>query len=67
MDLHNRKEKELVAEVATTDNKSLENDQQSIEWSDADEKRIRNKMDMRIVPTVFILYILCFIDRYASY
>jgi len=63
MDLHNRKEKELVAEIATNDNKSLENDQQSIEWSDVDEKRIRNKMDMRIVPTVFILYILCFIDR----
>ncbi|KAH8589341.1 major facilitator superfamily domain-containing protein [Bisporella sp. PMI_857] len=35
----------------------------TIEWTAADEKRIRNKMDLRIVPTVFVLYILCFIDR----
>lgn len=35
----------------------------SMEWTDADEKRIRRKMDFRIVPAVFALYLLCFIDR----
>lgn len=35
----------------------------SIEWDETDEKRIRNRMDFRIVPTVFCLYLLCFIDR----
>jgi hypothetical protein len=33
------------------------------EWTLEDEKRIRNRMDWRIVPTVFVLYLLCFIDR----
>lgn len=35
----------------------------AIEWDATDEKRIRNRMDVRIVPTVFCLYLLCFIDR----
>jgi len=35
------------------------------EWTLEDEKRIRNRMDWRIVPTVFVLYLLCFIDRYG--
>ena len=32
-------------------------------WTEADEKRIRSRMDWRIVPTVFVLYLMCFIDR----
>ncbi|KAL3421922.1 major facilitator superfamily protein [Phlyctema vagabunda] len=38
-------------------------DDLSMDWNDEDEKRIRRRMDMRIVPTVFVLYLLCFIDR----
>ncbi|KAG4433831.1 hypothetical protein IFR05_010679 [Cadophora sp. M221] len=34
-----------------------------LEWTEEDESRIRMKMDWRIVPTVWILYLLCFIDR----
>ena len=33
------------------------------EWTAEDERRIRRRMDFRIVPTVFVLYLLCFIDR----
>ncbi len=33
------------------------------EWTEEDEKRIKRRMDWRIVPTVFALYLLCFIDR----
>ena len=34
-----------------------------MEWTPADERRIRRRMDLRIVPTVLALYLLCFIDR----
>jgi hypothetical protein len=40
-----------------------EKDRGTLEWTDADEKRIKRKMDWIIVPTVFVLYLLCFIDR----
>jgi len=33
------------------------------EWTIEEEKRIRNKIDWYIVPTVTVLYLLCFIDR----
>ncbi|KAG4424024.1 hypothetical protein IFR04_002866 [Cadophora malorum] len=42
---------------------SSEENLAGIEWDEADEKRIRQRMDWRIVPTVFCLYLLCFIDR----
>lgn len=42
---------------------SSEENLAGIEWDETDEKRIRQRMDWRIVPTVFCLYLLCFIDR----
>ena len=33
------------------------------EWTVADEKRIVRMMDLRLVPVVWLLYLLCFIDR----
>ncbi|CAG8955359.1 hypothetical protein HYFRA_00011343 [Hymenoscyphus fraxineus] len=43
----------------------VESDEDSLsrEWTDEDERRIRQRMDWRIVPTVFVLYLMCFIDR----
>ena len=32
-------------------------------WTDDEEKRIRRKLDFRIVPLVTLLYLLCFLDR----
>lgn len=32
-------------------------------WDEAEETRIRRKLDGRIVPLVTILYLLCFLDR----
>ena len=34
-----------------------------LQWTKHDESRIRRRMDARIVPTVFVLYLLCFVDR----
>lgn len=33
------------------------------EWTEDDEKRIKWKMDLRMIPTVLMLYLMCFIDR----
>ncbi|KAL2068974.1 hypothetical protein VTL71DRAFT_15312 [Oculimacula yallundae] len=57
-------EKEAAPAVNSSEKvSSSEEDLTSNEWNDADEKRIRRRMDFRIVPTVFCLYLLCFIDR----
>jgi hypothetical protein len=32
-------------------------------WTVAEEKRVRRSLDYHIVPIVFILYLLCFLDR----
>jgi hypothetical protein len=37
-----------------------------ITWTEEEEKRIRNKIDWRLVPTVTFLYLLCFLDRYED-
>ena len=36
---------------------------EEITWTEEEEKRIRNKIDWRLVPTVTFLYLLCFLDR----
>lgn len=32
-------------------------------WDEAEERRIRRKLDWHIVPLVTLLYLLCFLDR----
>jgi hypothetical protein len=52
--------------VANTETYSDDNDHYQsgeIEWRAADERRIRQRMDWRIVPIILALYLLCFIDR----
>lgn len=38
-------------------------EQRRIEWTDEEERRMRLKLDLRIMPVVFILFLLCYIDR----
>jgi hypothetical protein len=45
--------------------KSSDSDEE-ITWTEEEEKRIRNKIDWRLVPTVTFLYLLCFLDRAVS-
>jgi hypothetical protein len=33
------------------------------EWTEAEEKILRNRMDWYIVPMVTVLYLMCFLDR----
>lgn len=37
-----------------------------VTWSEAEEKKVRNKLDWQIVPMVTVLYLLCFLDRYVE-
>lgn len=55
--------KESAPEVKLTEKVSSSEENFAVEWDELDEKRIRRRMDVRIVPTVFCLYLLCFIDR----
>lgn len=55
-------EKQIVADPAVAKVDS-DGDSESREWNEEDERRIRQRMDWRIIPTVFILYLMCFIDR----
>ncbi|KAL6703983.1 hypothetical protein ACN47E_008921 [Coniothyrium glycines] len=34
-----------------------------VEWTGSEESRMRRKLDFRLVPIAFLLYLLCFIDR----
>ena len=54
------------AEVVTTKETYSDDDHHqsgAIEWTSEDERRIRQRMDWRIVPVVLALYLMCFIDR----
>ena len=60
-------DKELESEAVMAEKASDNSDHASMEWNELDEKRIRERMDWRIVPTVFVLYLLCFIDSYDAF
>ena len=51
-----------MAHVEVDPAKSSDSDEE-ITWTEEEEKRIRNKIDWRLVPTVTFLYLLCFLDR----
>lgn len=58
-------EKDIFPGVETVENASSSEDKgpRPIEWTVEDEERIRWRMDIRIIPIVFVLYLMCFIDR----
>ena len=35
------------------------------EWTEEEEKAVRRKLDMHIVPIITALYLFCFMDRYV--
>lgn len=48
------------ASPSTSDNDS---DRSRLTWTDDEERKIRRKLDFRVVPLVTLLYLLCFLDR----
>jgi MFS transporter, ACS family, DAL5 transporter family protein len=62
--------KQLDADVVVTKDTFSDDDHHqsgAIEWTAEDERRIRQRMDWRIVPIVLALYLMCFIDRSEIY
>ncbi|KAK6216217.1 hypothetical protein LQW54_003791 [Pestalotiopsis sp. IQ-011] len=52
--------------VSPTEVEAAERSDDSVEgpsWTEAEETAIRHKLDWQIVPTITILYLLCFLDR----
>ena len=43
--------------------RSSDENVEQITWTEAEEKKVRNKLDWQIVPMVTVLYLLCFLDR----
>jgi hypothetical protein len=48
--------------VVEREYRAEEKERRELEWTEQDERRIQRRMDLRIVPAVFLLYLLCFID-----
>ena len=51
------------ASPTSSDKHELDGERGDLVWTDDEEKRIRRKLDFRIVPLVTLLYLLCFLDR----
>lgn len=61
-----------MAKVASVEEKAkVEQQQEDVsegslnapQWTEEEEKTVRRKLDWQVVPTVTILYLLCFLDR----
>lgn len=42
---------------------SSQSSNEDVVWDEAEEARIRHKLDWQIVPIVTLMYLLCFLDR----
>ncbi|KUJ08741.1 MFS general substrate transporter [Mollisia scopiformis] len=57
------KEKHIDANLPAAREVSSDEEIRHGEWTEEDERRIRWRMDVRMIPTVLMLYLMCFIDR----
>jgi hypothetical protein len=55
-------QREISSPTSSVKNE-LDSERADLVWTDDEEKRIRRKLDFRIVPLVTVLYLLCFLDR----
>jgi hypothetical protein len=53
----------MATSIDMIEKTSLPEDEALADWTAHDESVIRQKLDFRLVPIVFLLYLLCFIDR----
>jgi hypothetical protein len=52
-----------VSPPSYTSDKQEQDGNADLTWTDDEEKKIRRKLDFRLVPIVTVLYLLCFLDR----
>jgi hypothetical protein len=51
------------ASPSSSDKEDPSNERAGLTWTDDEERKIRRKLDFRVVPLVTLLYLLCFLDR----
>lgn len=56
-------QREITASPTSSDKHEFDGERGDLVWTDDEERKIRRKLDFRIVPLVTLLYLLCFLDR----
>lgn len=51
------------ASPTSSDKYKASDDRSQLTWTEDEERKIRRKLDLRVVPLVTLLYLLCFLDR----
>jgi hypothetical protein len=59
-------EKNLPFEIEASHRNTSDSSIDVPQWTEEEETAVRHKLDWQIVPTVTILYLLCFLDRYVA-
>jgi hypothetical protein len=56
-------QREIYSASPSSSDKGGRNEREGLTWTDDEERKIRRKLDFRVVPLVTLLYLLCFLDR----
>lgn len=51
------------ASPSSSDKHEFDGERGDLTWTEDEERKIRRKLDFRVVPLVTLLYLLCFLDR----
>ena len=62
-DFSDPNQREIHSASPSSSNKEERSAREGLTWTDDEEKKIRRKLDFRVVPLVTLLYLLCFLDR----
>jgi hypothetical protein len=62
-DFSDLNQREIGSASPTSDKLELDGDFADLTWTEEEERKIRRKLDFRVVPLVTLLYLLCFLDR----
>lgn len=53
-------------EQAGSELSNIKLEQESLEIDPAEEKRVIRKVDLRVIPILFLLFLFAFVDRYVG-
>jgi sugar phosphate permease len=62
-DFSDPNQREIHSASPSSSDKEGRNEREGLTWTDDEERKIRRKLDFRVVPLVTLLYLLCFLDR----
>jgi hypothetical protein len=62
-DFSDPNQREIHSASPSSSDKEGRSEREGLTWTDEEERKIRRKLDFRVVPLVTLLYLLCFLDR----